>query len=751
MAAEISVKNKMLYDLKDKQNWLSSELASMRSSGMKLDNLADHSEQLAALLKRPDSAEMDSFKLQLIQSLMLIRSELKKSKDVIDKQEVVLMDLGRKRTLAEEEAAHLRSISEARRVNPGSSVASMESQRIIDLEARLRETTDDLSKVQAKVKQWAQASKRNQEGRMFAEACQKTAESDLVQARLQLEKSKQVEEDLRKRLEESRSPQGPSTDLAAKIVELEKAIDERDSRIQALLADKASAQARIDDFEQTMQEAYATVEALEEEAASLQDQLAEKSRQAQASEEHIVKLRAETDTLMQKNGVSHQELKWNHEEVCNSLQNFKERCETLTASLQNVPSSSDSAASPELAAQLEEAKSTIAKLEAELTATKAAMDQSTLRWKEDIARLEDLNEHSMETSDALEAELGQKSLEIHDLNAKLQTMNAELEHLRAQLGGAAVPSLSPIQLQELNDLRNRLDEAEFIAARNGQELVTKQEEIADLEQIVQESEAHLDKLSQQIELRDATIAELKKAAAQPAESFANVASAGDAQASVNKLQIDLDAAVELSAAQSRQLAEAHSQRDAIALELAALKAAGAQISSDASTSDSNVAQLTLRIEELDATVAKMREAEQAAVANQDALKVQLDKAREALAMYEEDLRDRDQYITSLEQDVEESERRIDELRGGAKNDTASAERIAELTALVEAKDQRIAELEKLQATVSDLETRLAAAEAAAAAAPAPSKNSDQLVADLKEEIAERDAAIQMLEESIQDL
>ncbi|KAJ1341333.1 hypothetical protein BSLG_004063 [Batrachochytrium salamandrivorans] len=308
MALDLRLKNKLLHDLKDRQNWLASEVAVLQSSGHQLDLTIDHSPVLESVLKHNDTSQMDSFKLELVQSLMHFRTELIKTRETVEQQEITLMDLGKKHTLAEDEVTYLKSIIDARRRNPTGSTSDLEARRINDLEASLRETSDDLSKVQAKVKQWAKASKRNQEGRIIAEACQNTAEHELSQVLTQLSKSKETEDTIRKRLDEARQTQAPHSNSSPRALELERAVDEKDQHISTLEASLATAQHRIEGFELTMQEAYTTVDALELETTTLHDQLDEKSRQLQSYEDRIDQLHKETDTLLQKHGSAQAEL-----------------------------------------------------------------------------------------------------------------------------------------------------------------------------------------------------------------------------------------------------------------------------------------------------------------------------------------------------------------------------------------------------------------------------------------------------------
>ncbi|KAH6562946.1 hypothetical protein BASA62_008841 [Batrachochytrium salamandrivorans] len=269
MALDLRLKNKLLHDLKDRQNWLASEVAVLQSSGHQLDLTIDHSPVLESVLKHNDTSQMDSFKLELVQSLMHFRTELIKTRETVEQQEITLMDLGKKHTLAEDEVTYLKSIIDARRRNPTGSTSDLEARRINDLEASLRETSDDLSK---------------------------------------LSKSKETEDTIRKRLDEARQTQAPHSNSSPRALELERAVDEKDQHISTLEASLATAQHRIEGFELTMQEAYTTVDALELETTTLHDQLDEKSRQLQSYEDRIDQLHKETDTLLQKHGSAQAEL-----------------------------------------------------------------------------------------------------------------------------------------------------------------------------------------------------------------------------------------------------------------------------------------------------------------------------------------------------------------------------------------------------------------------------------------------------------
>lgn len=107
-----------------------------------------------------------------------------------------LIILEKKRTAAEEEAQYLRTIIDPKIVDP----TSVQTQRISELEGQLSETIQDFTVLQSKVAQWARASKRNQEGRISAEAIQKVLEQDRSSMKTRLNTSKASEAVLRSQM-----------------------------------------------------------------------------------------------------------------------------------------------------------------------------------------------------------------------------------------------------------------------------------------------------------------------------------------------------------------------------------------------------------------------------------------------------------------------------------------------------------------------------------------------------------------------
>ena len=107
-----------------------------------------------------------------------------------------LIILDKKRTAAEEEVAYLKTIA-----NPNTpKLDAVQAERIKELESQLGETIQDFTVLQSKVSQWARASKRNQEGRISAEAVQKVLEEENANLKARLDAANASEATLRLQL-----------------------------------------------------------------------------------------------------------------------------------------------------------------------------------------------------------------------------------------------------------------------------------------------------------------------------------------------------------------------------------------------------------------------------------------------------------------------------------------------------------------------------------------------------------------------
>ena len=159
------------------------------------------------------------------------------------------MNLDKKRTVAEEEAAYLRTIIDPQLKDP----SALQTMRVKELEKQLNETIQDYTTLQSKVSQWARSSKRNQEGRISAEAVQKVLEEENEALKAQLA---------------GKGPDGASVIRAFSSVDESKRIKE----LQEQLANyERQADTEIDTLESKQVELLDTIEALRIKNQELQD------------------------------------------------------------------------------------------------------------------------------------------------------------------------------------------------------------------------------------------------------------------------------------------------------------------------------------------------------------------------------------------------------------------------------------------------------------------------------------------------
>ncbi|KAJ1534715.1 hypothetical protein HK096_003483, partial [Nowakowskiella sp. JEL0078] len=295
LVAEVNIKNKIIYDMKAKENWLLIQVASTgrasksSSSGTSDADFIGEFEVMFSS-KDGDGKEESDLKKQILQSMIYFKKELAKAKTVVDE-------------VLEEEIAHLRSVVSAMQSSP--SAEQLDRTRITELENKIRTAQTENSSLQSKVALWARASKRNQEARIQAEACQRDLESEISSLKSQTEKTKEswkaekrgLEDQItslknevsnfRKEIELRRSSDSEdiSRELQRHNFELENMITERDAKLEENQMLLEQAQTRILEFDQTMQEAVTTVDELERENSSLRTEL----RGQQQKMEDVVK------------------------------------------------------------------------------------------------------------------------------------------------------------------------------------------------------------------------------------------------------------------------------------------------------------------------------------------------------------------------------------------------------------------------------------------------------------------------------
>jgi chromosome segregation ATPase len=180
------------------------------------------------------------------------------------------MLLEKKRTVAEEEAAYLRTLIEnGNKVNP----AVLQNERVKELEVQLEEILKDYTTLQTKVSQWARNSKRHQEGRITAESCQRVLEEEVKSLTEQVN-------DLQK-----------SEILLKDQIKIFQTIGSGDAQVVNLQNSLVEAQMQIRDLEQRLNDANFDLDAFQGDFGSLQsryDQELQKRIELQNSNETLI-------------------------------------------------------------------------------------------------------------------------------------------------------------------------------------------------------------------------------------------------------------------------------------------------------------------------------------------------------------------------------------------------------------------------------------------------------------------------------
>ncbi|KAJ3268632.1 hypothetical protein HK104_005326, partial [Borealophlyctis nickersoniae] len=342
LLAELNMKNKIIYDLKTKENWLAAEIVSMKRSNARQEGAVngtggaangivngvvdetDHTEAMEDFVAR--NAEMEDMKMKLFQTLLHFKKEIAKAQATVEQNANLTREADRKRAAAEEQAAYLQSVLTSLNNNePPDSVAALDRKHIQELEAQLKAADNEVATLQSKVALWSRASKRNQEARIQAEACQKQAENDLANLRDQLATLRESETTLKTRCEEldqkarafesatSTSPQASAAamvELKQKVSDMEGIISDRDTQIRAHELALETARTRLKEFEDTIQEASVMMDELEKENSALRTDLRGKESKFAETERKLAATDSEFAAMVER----YDALKREHEE-----------------------------------------------------------------------------------------------------------------------------------------------------------------------------------------------------------------------------------------------------------------------------------------------------------------------------------------------------------------------------------------------------------------------------------------------------
>ncbi|KAJ3046857.1 hypothetical protein HK097_000452 [Rhizophlyctis rosea] len=341
------MKNKIIYDLKVKGDWLNAEVvASKREngnggregsvgvSGTGSDESAvgavvegDFSENVKEFLDK--NGEMEDVKVKLFQTLLHFKKELGKAQQAVDQGQIHLRETDQKRANLSSEVSHLQSLlhnsAPGTRTSTTSIDIALSHQRTQDLEHQLKSAQSDMATLQSKVALWSRASKRNQEARIAAEACQKHAESEVSRVKSELRDCLAREEDLKRRFSEVegrvrefeaiQGQMGSIEENARNVVELKNRLREveqdlvnRDANLRAHELALESARKRVKEFEETIREASGIMEELEKENRVLRDDVRAKESRCTEYEKRIGVLQSEFKELVKVQSLNAEEL-----------------------------------------------------------------------------------------------------------------------------------------------------------------------------------------------------------------------------------------------------------------------------------------------------------------------------------------------------------------------------------------------------------------------------------------------------------
>ncbi|KAJ1565402.1 hypothetical protein HK405_012438, partial [Cladochytrium tenue] len=495
LGSELSIKNKIIYDLRAKENWLSAELMAA-GKGTDPQQQQHHSADADGPPIpdgfSPESSEFEQAKAKLFQKLLYFKKELNKAKQAVEQNTNLLRESERLRESAQEEAQYLQSLLQSLSNGGDGRGPDIERQRMIQLETSLKAAQNEISTLQSKVSLWARASKKNQEARIQAEACQRNLESEAATLRGLVAQSKDSEEKQRQRantMEAEVYQLRQSTQLKQKTMldtdtlrlrnrELEVRLSEQGERLKASENVMEAARQRISEFEKTMQDAYGAVERLEQDNDSLRADV--KSRDARIKE-----LLDRLETLQTASDSGTRRLAENLQDTESRSAELSERVERLDVALREMTRERDF-----VGKQAAEAQAELQDARAELE----AMSNSRR---------------------AIEAELAATSTALADMQTTCEDMRGELDAALAREARAAKDLRdADARAREAGDLHAREGEAAFAAREEldaaRQDLLAARERLGLTAAALEAAEAQLHGQAQQLERARGELAELQE-------------------------------------------------------------------------------------------------------------------------------------------------------------------------------------------------------------------------------------------------
>ncbi|KAJ3228112.1 hypothetical protein HK099_006737 [Clydaea vesicula] len=332
---ELNMKNKLISDLKVRENWLVAQNSvSNKSLNIDSNKLNLESDQVENI----DLKDNENSKLKIYQSLLYFKKEINKSKEIVEKNTNLLRQMELEKKQLQDETQHLKSIvSKIGNADLPSnesleSMLALERHRVEKLEHDIASSNKNILSLQAKIELWVRSSKRNQEARVQAEACQKALEVELSHYKQKKDKSQLVLKD---------SAESLSSASSSTVFESDNEVVIRNSELEKMLYKKQedldAALERIKEFEQTISEVVNTVEQLERENANLSVQFETTEYQKEELKKKLIVAQegsnkaAKLERQLEEERGSHERAiaLLNSEDSFKQLKNLEEKCKLL--------------------------------------------------------------------------------------------------------------------------------------------------------------------------------------------------------------------------------------------------------------------------------------------------------------------------------------------------------------------------------------------------------------------------------------
>jgi len=166
---ELSIKNRIIHDLRANENWLKAQLVLLNLDNKELNMKTDIHPLNSALdivgKSKLSKEDVNKLKSMVLLSMMEFKKELSSAQSTIEENITTLKMAEKQRLAAQEEASYLQSILDS--VEDPTKMKNMERAKIIELKKQLKSAANDITTLQSKVSLWCRASKKNQEVYLF--------------------------------------------------------------------------------------------------------------------------------------------------------------------------------------------------------------------------------------------------------------------------------------------------------------------------------------------------------------------------------------------------------------------------------------------------------------------------------------------------------------------------------------------------------------------------------------------------------